>query len=188
MEKCVCGSQLCFVRSAEVWFCKECGTSGPSLDGDGKRWNSLMRSARERDELRAKDATWQEVHTSNIQELRRLREQVERLTRGGCGKPGHTTASSDDGTCYCLTCQLESEVERLTAELAELRAGWDRRAFQPDQSVDTIRNCGTCRWAVRNQPREGNADTFDCRRYPSNEGFWFREDFFCGEWQPKGAK
>lgn len=58
-------------------------------------------------------------HPSHANCVRWLISEIERLTEGGCGKPGHATYSSDEGTCLCLTCKLDAEVERLNRELAE---------------------------------------------------------------------
>lgn len=40
---------------------------------------------------------------------------------GGCGKPGHVTASDDEGTCYCQTCEMEA----FKAEIARLKGKGD---------------------------------------------------------------
>ena len=45
------------------------------------------------------------------------------ITEGGCGKPGHTAYTSDEGTCYCLTCELEqreAEIMDLEEEIGFL--------------------------------------------------------------------
>jgi len=52
-----------------------------------------------------------------VKENASLKEQVYQITRGGCGKPGHTAFTSDEGTCYCLTCELEQENAKLKARI-----------------------------------------------------------------------
>jgi uncharacterized Zn finger protein (UPF0148 family) len=44
------------------------------------------------------------------------------ITEGGCSKPGHTAYTSDDGTCYCLTCELEQENSALKAQVEQYSA------------------------------------------------------------------
>ena len=55
-----------------------------------------------------------------IERIARLEAENACLTKGGCGKPGHTTCSGDEGTCYCLTCQLEVENAALKARVERL--------------------------------------------------------------------
>jgi hypothetical protein len=57
-----------------------------------------------------------------IERIARLEAENACLTKGGCGKPGHTTFSGDEGTCYCLTCQLEAENTALKAQAERLSA------------------------------------------------------------------
>jgi uncharacterized Zn finger protein (UPF0148 family) len=55
--------------------------------------------------------------------------------RGGCGLPGHKTATGYEGTSYCLTCEAEgrakakellaTEVQRLVAALAAKDAEYE---------------------------------------------------------------
>ena len=42
--------------------------------------------------------------------------EIDRLTKGGCGLPGHTTATGDEGTCYCLTCEQAARLDERKAE------------------------------------------------------------------------
>ena len=44
------------------------------------------------------------------------------ITEGGCSKPGHTAYTSDEGTCYCLTCELEQQNAALKAQVERLSA------------------------------------------------------------------
>jgi len=48
-----------------------------------------------------------------------LKAEVARL-KSGCGKPGHAAVTSDEGTSYCLACELGCQKANLYEQVAEL--------------------------------------------------------------------
>ena len=53
-----------------------------------------------------------EALKEKLEAITELEAEVARL-KSGCGRPGHAAATSDEGTSYCLACELEGQVAKL---------------------------------------------------------------------------
>ena len=189
IEKCVCGRSPDVDRQIGKVFCGVCGIHiYGHTDGRVKVWNSLMRAARERDKLLTSVEMLEVVHAGDLQELRRLREQVddrkELVDRVACLNAERAKALGERNV-------LREEVERLTAALGTEKAvAVNLLKSAPHQSVEVnemIRNCGTCRFYLDRM----------CHRFPPfhdphNRGVWthpfvggVETPDFCGEWKAR---
>jgi hypothetical protein len=85
------------------------------------------------DKLNAVSAIHPTVILSLIERIGRVEQERDKLSRGGCGKPGHTTCSGEEGTCYCLTCELEGQLAKVKRERDETKAQLAEMQFKYTQ-------------------------------------------------------
>jgi len=62
-------------------------------------------------ELKQLCGEWGEIATGQSEQITLQREEIARLTKGGCGLPGHTTATGDEGTAFCITCEQAARLD-----------------------------------------------------------------------------
>jgi hypothetical protein len=115
--------------------------SGLSVEEKGAIENMI----RERD-------SWKNRALNNDAEALKLKRERDELSHGGCGKPGHTTIKGDEGTCYCMTCELEGQLAKAKQECDEANA---RRRALRDQLIIEIKKVRELEFRYQ-QPKEGS--------------------------------